>query len=97
VRRDKIEIDESKLTLQDLIVAIRIIEIFTERIERARSVLYRLARALSGSGGSERDLYQILISEALRQSGLIRQGTVEEPERLSEEELKKIRELIKKE
>ena len=96
-RRDRIEVDESKLTLQDLIVAIRIIEVFTERIEKARAILYRFARALGGSGGGERDLYQILISEALKQSGLVRQPTAEEPEKLSEEELKKIRELIKKE
>jgi len=96
-RRDKVEIDESKLTLQDLLIAIRVIEIFTERIERARMILQRFSRIMSTGGGGERDLYQTLIAEALKQSGLVRPSIAEEPEKLSDEELKKIRELIKKE
>ena len=92
-RREKTEVDESKITLQDLMIAIRIIEIFTDRIERARSSLTKLAR-LTGYRG-EGDLYTMLLKEALRSSGMGGEYQ-QEPEKMSEEELQRIRELIKK-
>jgi len=93
-RRDKLEIDESKITLQDLMIAIRIIEIFTDRIERAKTAITKLAR-ISGYRG-EGDLYTTLLREALRSTGMGGE-TQQEPEKLSEEELQRIKELIKKE
>ena len=93
-RRDKLEVDESKITLQDLMIAIRIIEIFADRIERARASITKLAR-LSGYRG-EGDLYTTLLREALRSAGMGGEYP-QEPEKLSEEELQRIKELIKKE
>jgi hypothetical protein len=93
-RRERIEIDESKITLQDLMIAIRIIEVFTDRIERARASIMKLTR-LTGYRG-EGDLYTTLLKEALRSAGMGGEYQ-QEPEKMSEEELQRIRELIKKE
>lgn len=78
----------AEITLEDLDAAIRIIEIFLARVEKARRVARRLSRELGGRVRPEDIITQVALGQVLG-----RQATdeeVEEPE-LSPEELERIR------
>jgi nickel-dependent lactate racemase len=80
--------EEAEITLEDLDAAIRIIEIFLARVEKARRVARRLSRELGGRVRPEDIITQVALGQVLG-----RQATdeeVEEPE-LSPEELERIR------
>jgi hypothetical protein len=79
---------EAEITLEDLDAAIRIIEVFLARIERAKRIARRLSRELGGRVRPEDVIAQVALGQVLG-----RQATEEETEEpeLSPEELERIR------
>ena len=78
----------AEVTLEDLDAAIKIIEAFLARLDRARRVMRRLSRELGGRVRPEDIITQIALGQVLG-----RQATEEEVEEqeLTPEELERIR------
>ncbi|RLB79941.1 MAG: hypothetical protein DRH17_12870 [Deltaproteobacteria bacterium] len=86
------EIDPSKITLEDVEIAIKIINAFLRKMREAERALRQLGltrTAVSGYSLSMSDIMSALLKE--RQA--MEEAPVEPP---SEEEVKRMRELVKK-
>jgi nickel-dependent lactate racemase len=78
----------AEVTLEDLDAAIRIIEVFLARVERAKRIARRLSRELGGRVRPEDVIAQVALGQVLGRQAT--EEEVEEPE-LSPEELERIR------
>ena len=92
----------SNITLEDVETAIKIIELFLEKLERARRVMYRLRRYQSRGGfrmpTSMQDWINYTLQEAMARKNMVMQQAREEYEtiELSEEERKRLEEIKEK-
>ena len=88
-----------EITLEDVKTAIKILEEFLKEQRRAERILIRLGRHLRVSGGAMPDLatiYQMALQQTLARKGIKAETSEEEEDTLTEEELKRLREIAKK-
>lgn len=91
--------DKMDITLDDVETAIKVLNIFMKRQKQALSIMTKIGATTRGRGGASfrmEDVMGMIMQEKMVQKGVTPEATVAPIEELTDEELKRMRDIKEK-